>query len=203
MEHDGFYYEFVLGSGGIHLYKSSDLFTWTHINNGQPVLKMDGGIYTQVWNVGVAVDNAGVWHLLVECADMKGAIQGGVGLAYSYTTPNGDNFDFDTNKTASHVIPHGGNPDLKYVEGKGLLSIHGYAATGIWETKASTFDGTTWTLHEDFYIGTPGIHVCDPSLIEMADGRTLLSVSFDQNFIYLANSDLSIEQIYDYLQGGE
>lgn len=199
-EHDGVFYNFVWRDNDIYLLKSADLTNWQLINNGNPVLtSAPGTIYANVWNVGVAVDDNGVWHLLVECADGTGPAsqQGGVGLAYSFATMTNDEINFDVNRTTSFVIPNGGNPDLKFVSGKGLLSIHGSLENGLWVVRASTFQNGTWTLHNDFYLGTPSIHVCDPSLVQLDDGSTLLSVSYDQNSIFLAKSPLSIPVLFD------
>ena len=71
-----------------------------------------------------------------------------------------------------------------------------------WYVTAATFDLNTNTVteHNSFQIGTRGIHVCDPHLVELPDGRTLLSVSFDQVSTYLAYTNQTISDLYDQAQ---
>lgn len=200
IEHQGVYYNFVLRSGDVYLLKSPDLVTWTLINGGRPVLThTPGTIYANVWNVGAAVDDVGTWHLLVESADGLGApgTQGGVGLAYSFASMVNDEIDFDLNRTPTHVIANGGNPDLKFVPGKGLLAVHGSLIGGIWRVRASTRIAGTWRTSETFEVGSENIQVCDPSLVELSDGSTLMSVSVDQNSIYLLKSKENLASIFE------
>lgn len=200
-EHGGAYYNFVTRDSNIYLLKSSDLVNWREINGGRPVLtKAPGTIYAMIWNVAAAVDDNGVWHLLAETSDGTGTpeVQWGVGLAYSHATMTGEDIEFDTNRTSSYVIPKGGNPDVKFVPGKGILVVHG-VLEGVWTTQATTFVNGVWTTHSDFVIGRPGIHVCDPHLVERADGTTLLSVSFDQGSTTITQSSLSIAGLWDML----
>lgn len=135
----------------------------------------------QVWNPAVAVDTNGVWHLLLEASD-NAPNQRNVALVYA-TSNDGVNWT----RNPTPVIQGGGNPYL-VVTSHGLLAVHGLVYRpnekfGIeWHTTASTFDGTTWTTHEDkFDVGLRGVHICDPHLIEM-NGKLMMSVSVDQRF---------------------
>lgn len=211
MQHQGTYYDFSLVGSGIYLWKSTDLVTWAKINNGQPVLNAESGtVYQSIWNVGVAVDDQGVWHLLVECADGTGPAdsQGGVGLCYSNATMANDQINFDANKSASQVIPHGGNPYLAFIPGKGLLAVHGQlndphgGMTKEWYITASTMEnGGTWTVHkQDFQIGVPRVHVCYPAMVETSSGNLLISLSVDQHYIATGiATNFSLDELFDLL----
>lgn len=200
LEHDNVYYQFGQVGGDIYLWKSEDFETWIEMNNGEPVLSRVADTHlSYLWNVGVAVDSLGVWHLLVESASKADQLD--VGLAYSTATLVGDNIDFDTNISSDHVIPHGGNPELKFASDDTLLVIHGqandpYGKYGVdWYTTATTFDGSTWTTHKDkFLIGTPSVMVCDPHLIETPNGM-VMSISMDQRYIYMLQSSNTLDEL--------
>lgn len=209
MEHEDTYYAFALINKDIYVYSSEDLFNWELQVN--PVLTHSedtNSIYYSLWNVGVAVDNLGTWHLLVESANAAGtANQIGVGLAYAKGSWSGGELNFDSNKSTEHVIPNGGNPDLKFIDGLGLLAFHGQSNDPTpelgreWYTTASTLalGESTWVTHKDFLIGSPGIHVCDPHAIEREDGSILLGVSFDQRFLYTMTNNQGFEEIFTEL----
>lgn len=192
MEHQGVLYNFVTRGDVYLLTSTDDGQTWTEKGVVLSRATDPASPFYQLWNVGVAVDNLGVWHLLVESAPAS-AGQSQVGLAYATTTLVGGMLNFDSGKTGV-VVPRGGNPFIAFVPGKGLLVIHGQAYDpsgafgGEWYTTASTFDGATWRTHKDrFQVGTVGVHVCDPHAIEVG-GRILLTVSVDQNRIYKAKA---------------
>jgi hypothetical protein len=187
-EYGGSYYNFTT-AGDVYLWKSDDLVNWRLINNGEPVLTRSAGVWTQIWNVGVGVDASGIWHLLAETNEGQ-PDQAGVGLAHATGVLVGETITF--NKEAGHVLP-GGNPYLKAVD-NGLLIIHGVIERGYWTTAVSKFDGTNW-IQTDKRIGIPNVHVCDPAAIDTPTG-SLLSVSVDQNSIYLLESPQTLEEIY-------
>lgn len=210
LKHGSTLYNFVTIGGSVYLMKSSDGVNWQTINDNQPVLTADSdraSIYHQLWNVGVAVDDNGTWHLLVESSDAT-ANQYAVGLAYSTGTLVNDRIEFDTNRSAAHVIPKGGNPYLAHVPGKGLFILHGqaYDPNGVfgaeWYTTASVFRyGTNdfVTAKDRWSFGVSGEHVCDPHAIELPNGKTLITVSVAQNSIYLVETNQTISQLFDQI----
>lgn len=101
------------------------------------------------------------------------------------------------------MIPHGGNPELKFSSEDTLLVIHGqandpYEDYGVeWYTTATTFDGTTWTTHKDkFLISTPKVMVCDPHIIETPNGM-VMSISMDQRYIYMLQSPNTLSELVE------
>lgn len=189
MAYNGTLYNFVTRQNVVHLMTSTDGVTWAEQG---PVLTPSSdphSPYHQLWNVGVAVDSSGTFHMLIESGDSQPA-QRGVGLTYATAQLINGRLDFDPGKSSAFMVLGGGNPFVTYVEGKGLLVIHGQAYTPAngfgdeWYTTASTFDGTTWQTHTSaFSIGAVGVHVCDPHAIETPSG-VLLTMSVDQNSIY-------------------
>jgi hypothetical protein len=184
------YYMFTT-AGDVYLWKSVDLRAWTLMNDGEPVLTREANGWVQIWNVGVDVDDTGVWHLLAETNEGQMS-QGQVGL-YALGTMTGNKMTFT--KRSGHVVPGGGNPYVKWIKNKGLLVIHGQLdADAIWYTTASTYDGTMWT-RKNWWIGVPGEHVCDPHAIE-SNGETILSVSVAQGSIYMLRSEETLEGMF-------
>lgn len=197
MEHNGTLYEFVTRNDGVYILTSMDEgFHW--IEEGLVLSKSSNpsSNYYQVWNVGVDVDDTGVWHMLIE-SGIKDATPLDVGLNYSTSTWP---LDFDTNRSANFVIKDAGNPFVKFVPNHGILAIYG-AMKDVWSTTAATFDGLSWTPHEDkFYIGAPGVHVCDPHAVETPDHGILLTVSVDQDSIYETRAEnLTFKDLYESL----
>lgn len=208
------YYMFYSKGPDVYLSKSSDLIDWSLANGGQPVLTHSedtDSIYNQLWNVGVAIDDQDVWHLLVECSDST-PDQLHVGLAYSKAVWKDGKINFDLNRSQSHVIPHGGNPHLEFVPGKGLLAVHGQIFDEIhnmnsWYITASTLDlgSKNWLIHKNsFVIGTPDKAIAnpytaaaDPTMIQLPDGTTEIMFSYAQDSIYQIFSSHSISQIYE------
>lgn len=141
------------------------------------------------WNPGV-VKLSGTWHMLVEASETgDGPFQGDVGC-YHYTSSDGDSWT-----SHGRVIDKCGNPFLAATS-RGLMVIHGDLTTGVWQTTASTFDGSDWETHRNaFLIHSPGVHVCDPHAIEDS-GRVILSVSVDQNSITLTEAVDSFEDMH-------
>jgi hypothetical protein len=209
IEHAGAYYNFGLIGKDVYLWKSSDLKAWRKINGGQPVLTHeDGTIYENLWNVGVAVDGAGTWHLLAETAP-HGVGQAGLGLAYMTAAMNSESISFDATKTGTHAIPFGGNPYLKHVPGKGILALYGmsFHSSGFeslqnyWYVSAGTLQaGGVWVDHSDkFAIGVAAIAVCDPHLVELSDGSLLGTVSVNQDSISIFKTGSTATELFDSL----
>lgn|GEM_PF-4869777 len=198
-------YDFYNKGGEIYLDKSLDGINWQLINNGQPVLNTESdsnSIYHFIWNVGVAVDDNGIWQMLIESSDSRGNYF--AGLSYSTATMNNDSIDFNINKSSNFVTNKAGNPFLQNIPGKGLLVFYGKQdERNLWFITAGILVNGTFTEHLEFMIGAPGIHVCDPAALQLADGSTLLSLSFNQDSTYMAYSDMSLEQIFDSLNISE
>jgi hypothetical protein len=199
------YYTFAQIHGGkdILLWSSADAIHWTIENGGLPVLTASddpNSIWFMLWNVGVTVDDQGTWHLLAECATQGGETN----LCYA-SSP--DEFHFDDGKQNTVAIPHGGNPWLQFLPGKGLLAIHGQAGIPdlygpVWYTTASTLPigATIWTTHTDkFTIGATGYHICDPAALQMKGGRIMMTVSNDQAWIDIVYSSNSLEDFWNKL----
>lgn len=207
-DYQGVLYNFFYRNNSIFLEKSTDGLIWQPMNNGLAVLNSDpnpNSIYHYIWNVGVTVDENGVWHLVVECSDFRD--NGYAGLGYSSAILVGDQIEFDTNKSANFLIQQAGNPYMTYVPGKGLLIVHGRIVLpnenfdSEWYVSATTINLNTNTVteHNDFQIGVRGIHVADPHLVELSNGKILLSLSVNQNSTYFVYSDQTIESFFDSL----
>ena len=204
------FYMFGLRDKDIYLITSTNGSTWTPANNGQPVLTHSSdmnSIYHNLWNVGVAVDDSGTWHMLVECAPKDdNTAQIGVGLAYLTASMSGTSINFDATKTNAMAIPNGGNPHVQNIPGKGIFSIYGvvYAPAGSfgseWFLSAATLSGGVWTAHIDkFRIGDPGFHVSDASAVDLPNGGSMITMSHDQNDVWGVYSNKSLSEIYDSL----
>ncbi len=204
-------YNFFYKANSIYLEKSTDGLNWQLINNGLPVLNSEpdpNSIYYNVWNVAVTVDEMGVWHLFVECADIRNNTY--AGLAYSTAVMVGDQIDFNPNKSSTFLIQQAGNPYVTNVPGKGLLIVYGQIFLPNenfdyeWYVSAATFNLNTNTVteHNEFQVGVRGIHVADPHLVELPNGKILLSLSVNQNSTYFAYSDQSMSEFYDLLLNG-
>jgi len=193
-KHNSIYYMAYCAEGSgmdIFLMKSIDSVNWEYLNEGNPILTKSediNSIYYYLWNVAITIDNNDVWHLFVESApkviNNYNLLQGGVGLAYSTATLSGDLIEFDTNRQASQLVPFGGNPWAEYKDGK-IELIYGSTERGHWSIKAGIFDMTTFT-ESDFEIYEPGVHICDPHLVETTDGRKMLSYSYAQLYTFFA-----------------
>jgi len=141
------------------------------------------------WNPGVAIDASGKWHMLIEADETGLPNQAGAGCYY-YASDDGSAWT-----SRGRAIDKCGNPFLAATS-QGLLVIHGDLTTGVWQTTASTFDGSKWETHRDaFLIHSPGVHVCDPHAIE-DEGRIILSVSVDQNSITLTEAIDGFEDLH-------
>lgn len=205
--HSGKFWNFVT-NGHVYLYSSDDGLQWRAENQGNPVMHaVPNTPYAVLWNVGVDISADGTWHLLVEASDGTTPGQEGVGLGYSTATMVTGLIDFDQNKSAQHVIPHGGNPYVKALPDGRLFIVHGQAydpAWGFgseWYTTASTINNGQVTRHTNFVLGVQGEHVCDPHMVDLPTGGSMLTVSVAQNSITLAHSSLTIEQLANKLAG--
>lgn len=199
--HNNVMYDFYYVANKIYLEKSTDGVKWHQMNGGQPVLNDSTdpqSLYRQIWNVGVDVDDNGVFHMLIESSDDRGNAY--AGLTYSTAILSGDMISFDANKSATHLVSDAGNPYLKNIPGKGMLVFYGKIKDhSLWYVSAGKLVAGVLTESPSFQIGATGVHVCDPAAIELPDGRTILSVSFDQVATYFAFSNMTLEQIYDSL----
>jgi len=216
MQYQGVFYNFGLLDDGIHLWSSTDMFNWVELNNGQPVLTKSNdpsSYYYHMWNSAITVDDSGVWHILAETSPNSGTPESQwlVGLSYSTGMLVSGNLDFDTNRDEGfHAIPNAGNPHLEFIQGKGLLAFHGYVKSPVfnlgyneWYTTISTKtlgDNDFVTHNEDFAIGSPKVHICDPTIINLPSGGSMMSVSYDQKNSYMLRSELNIEEFFDLVQ---
>lgn len=211
LEYQGRLYTFATVDGDIYLSISEDGgFTWFPGNGDEPVLVHSPdptSIYHNLWNVGVDVDENGTWHLVVESGDSS-PNQLGVGIAYSTATMINGRLDFNQNKSATHVIPKGGNPWIKSMPGGNLLVIHGQAHTpeagfgSEWFVTASAFVSGEWKIDRSkFRIGTPGVHVCDPHVVEQANGQILMALSFDQGSIAMVRAPMTLTTLMQKIGG--
>ncbi len=200
MKHEGILYNFVTRNKTVYLLTSIDGDKWTEQGTVLTPSTDRTSKYFNIWNVGVAVDDSGTWHMLIESSDAT-ENQMDVGLTYSTTTMVNGRLNFDPNRSATHVIPHGGNPYLKYVSGKGLLVIHGQANDpGLWFTTASTLENGTWQTHKDkLNISHPTQAICDPHAIEIPGGL-MLTVSAGQDSIYRLESTDTFATLYGKLR---
>lgn len=201
MQNGSVYYKFTTRDNGIFMYKSLDLISWSIMNNSQPVFSVhSNSIYAAIWNVGVAIDDNSVWHMLIECNREGDNNQAGLG--YSTATLNGDLIDFNTNASVDYVIKNSGNPWIGNVPGKGLISVYGKVSAPIgnlgneWYVSVATFENNLWSEHISFRIGSPGIHIADPHVIEF-NNKLVMTVSYDQESIYELRSDLNLSQLFD------
>lgn len=210
-------------SMNVYAWKSADGITWVQINGNNPVLTKSStvsSIYYNVWNVAVAVGPDGTFHLLVECAP-QGVNQEGCGLGYSTATLSGDNISFDANRTATQVIPYGGNPWLGYSAAReAFVAVHGMIydpsavitnTTNYWHLTASyalassnlTLAASWTTCRDKFSVGESGIHIADPGLVQLPttkNSRLLMGYSYNQVSLYHAYADVTLAQFYDALQ---
>jgi hypothetical protein len=198
MQYQNVYYNFFNRGGSIFASKSLDLITWTPINRDQPVLSQTvNSIYNAVWNVGVTVDDQGVFHLLAETSVAGNEI---AGLAYATATMQNDEINFDLNRSTNHVLTLAGNPWVGFVQGKGLVAVYGKMIDGIWAVTAATFENNQWTENPNFIIGGKDIHVCDPHVTSF-NGELVMSVSYEQDYIYELRSNQTLEQFFNQVKG--
>lgn len=207
--YNGMYYKFIQSDNNIYMLKSSTGVDWDWANGFKPVLNQSPNprsIYNQIWNVGATVDDSGVWHMLIECADGSGAATS-VGLAYSTGVLNNNSIDFNVARSSTHVIPNGGNPWLQFIPGKGILAFYGVYAKpqgpfkDEWYISAGILPSgsNTWVPKSNFAIGSANIHVADPHAVDLPGGGSMLVISFDQDRIYESFSTKSLSEIYDLL----
>lgn len=194
-QHGNINYMFLNRGGSIFLFKASDLYSWVIMNGGQAVLSPEeNSNYKNIWNVGAAIDDNGVWHLLIESSHAGNEV---AGLTYATASLNGDYISFQNSKSANYVIPQAGNAWLGFVPGKGLVTVYGsITASGIWEIRAAVNENGTWVVNDTFLVGENGMHICDPHVLETSSGL-LLAFSYDQKYIYELKAPLTLEQFFD------
>lgn len=199
------YFMFGQKLGDIYLFTSIDGLVWTAMNGSSPVLTHSvdpSSNWNQLWNVGVDIDDAGLWHMFVECSDSAPG-QAHVGLCY---TNSMDPNDFDSGKTPT-FMPGGGNPYVKALSGRGLLIVHGQIfkaqdqfTAPYWHVTASTMVAGIISNHDGkFSLGIPGVHICDPHMAIALDGSLMLVVSVDQSHVQAAYAPGSFESLFDSL----
>jgi hypothetical protein len=202
-QYNGVWYAFYNVDNDIYLRRSYDGITFFQMNGGRPVLTHQAGtIYEHVWNVGVAIDDSGVWHMLIECQGPFSIFESNLG--YSHATMAGDNLDFDANKSPSYVILNGGSPDLKYLPGRGFLITYApLNQNNVWYIRMATADPTftTISVSSNFYLAYLQVHLADPSLFEYG-GYTYLTASYNQTAIYEWRTGGSLAQIFDTVNVG-
>lgn len=198
MKHENYYLNFYNVGGSVFLSKSFDLKNWVLINNGQPVLSQTANtIYNSIWNVGVAVDDQGVFHLLAETSSTNNAV---AGLAYSTATLSGESINFDANRSNNHVIDLAGNPWIEFVPGRGFVIVYGKLTNdGLWYVSAATMANGVFTEASSMNLGSPNIHVCDPHVLSY-NGQLIMVVSYDQDTIYELRSSQNMTQFFDQIQ---
>lgn len=186
IEENGELINFVTINGNIYRSRSTDHgLTWV---DSQKVVDAQ----MVQWNPGVVKGLNGHWHMLIE-ADQTG-LPNQAGVACYYFT----SLDTITWVAQGKAINGCGNPSL-VATSRGLLVFHGDLSAGTWFTTVSTFDGSEWVTHRDkFLVSSPGVHVCDPSVIER-DGKIVLSVSVDQNSITLTEANDTFESLHERL----
>ncbi len=191
-------YVFYESGGDLYAQTSSDLITWSILNNGAPVLSKDAsGNYSNIWNPAVAVDESGMFHMLIEHG--KNGYPD-IGLNYHTAYLVNGFLDFNPTKKQTYDLPLAGNPELKYLPGQGLISIHGQLnEDSIWYMTYSVLHlgQSNWITKKDsVYIYADGIHICDPSVRETTSGLTL-AFSYDQNSSYSVNLDTTYKELFD------
>jgi hypothetical protein len=199
--------------GQIGLKKSINKLNWTVINGGNPVLSGGaiGSIYYHTWNTGVYV-SGDTWHLWVECG--AAGDQSDVGIAYSYGTFSGDVINFDTHRTASHVIRGGGQPNPVLIDNY-LVMLHGSINVQdrtLWEIRAATVLVTSnWALPESytespyFQVKYQGMHTADPDFVDFGttkSHRLGIGFMYNQNRSDLLYLDMTPAQFLDALLNG-
>lgn len=193
---------FVTRNDDIYLIESEDLVTWS---SGELILSnsptTSNHRYLQ-WNASVAYDADGVGHMMIEASPTT-TNQEDVRLVY-LQSPNGST-SFSEVSGVDDVIG-GGNAWISHIPGKGLLCIHGsiYGENGLfWRIRASVLPtgASQWRQAPltVFDIAKANIHVADPHLIETADGRVLLSLSYNQNstLSYISRGPKTLSQLFD------
>lgn len=193
------YYKLHTVNSNIYLTKSSDLKVWTKLNNGQPVLRQQSGtIYNTIWNVGVDIDDNGVWHLL---AEVSATGNENACLAYSTATLNGDLINFDLNKSMNCSILKAGNAWVGFVPGKGLVSVYGKMdEQNVWFIKMAVFVNGIWVENNSIEIGERGIHICDPHVLQTQNGL-ILTLSYDQKYVFKYESTKNLSELFDSVEG--
>lgn len=193
-------YCFFQGGGGIQANYSDDLINWEPMNGGRPVLNNDGGLFVTTWNVAVAVDDAGLFHMLVECA--HDASPYSVGMSYLTANLIGSTLNFNLTKKSSMDIVGGGNPELKFIPNVGLISVHGQAMDAFndnfWYLTISTLPigQTVWNQKKDHVkLWADKIHVADPSILDNGSSLTF-SFSYDQNSSYQILINKTYEELF-------
>lgn len=201
-EHNGIYYYAYNSTGDkIYLKKSTDLVNWQMMNSGNPIMTTHvGEIYGGIWNPSIAIDDNGLWHMLVECeTNGDNSI---AGLGYATATLNGDMINFDLNRSPNYVIERAGNSWLTFVPGRGMLVVYGKISSPIgdigneWYITAATMENGVFQENPNFIIGAPGIHVADPHVVE-TQGGLVMTLSYDQYSVYELRSGQTMEQLYD------
>lgn len=195
-------YCFFQGAGGVQAKFSDDLDNWFDLNGGLPVLDNDGGLYVNTWNVAVAVDDNNLFHMLVECTPDPYA-PAAVGMSYLTANLVGSTLDFNFTKKSVMDIQGGGNPELKFIPGVGLVSLHGQNMDpfndNFWYLSVSTLPTgqTTWIQKKErLKIWADKIHVADPSILD--NGSSLvLAFSYDQNSSYEMTINKTYEELFN------
>jgi hypothetical protein len=178
-------------------WKSLNKLNWTALNSYAPIF--DHSVsenWRYIWNPS-AVKVGGWYYMLSDC-DSIGNNGDKTGLCSSQCRINADD-TVTCIQQAAQAIPHGGCNWIGYVAGKGFIAIIAEGSTGTWEILAATSpDGITWTVSNNFRIKQAGVHLCDPHLVETPYGL-YLTFSFDQWDSILYKANMTLAELFDYL----
>jgi hypothetical protein len=150
----------------------------------------------QQWNAAASGD-----YLAVECAD---ECEGQENVRIALYKSDGITY----NESGIGDIVGGGNPWMLYLSGRGLLMVYGavHGDNGAyWRVRAAVLpDGNNeWIIASmsKFDISESGVHICDPHLLQLANGQMVLTVSYNQKSIamYSTQSRYTFEEMFDVI----
>lgn len=194
------YENLVTRGSNIHLLTSADLINWSEQGVILPGNPDKTKLNHQQWNASHCYDENGDRQMIVEAGTGMVTNQLDVQLTHYI------------NEVPSDVAPMigGGNAWLGCIDGKGLLAIHGsvHGENGSrWIVRASILPQgeKAWKTLPigSFAFAAKDLDVADPHLIELKDGRILMSMSFAQNSssTFITKEKMSFTQLYKQIEG--
>lgn len=215
---DSTYYQIYLNTsdGNLYMRTSVNKTNWNMANSGNPVFTKSSdpnSIYHNLWNPGIIfIDN--VCHFFVECG--KSSDQSDVGIAYSYASLAGPGINFDTNRTSSHIIIGGGQPNPVILAGQSYLTLFagsvGVNGRLFWEIRAYYIPLTgnfataaQWTESPYFQVKYDGYHTADPDFVDFGTGkqhRLGMGFMWHQSSSDLLYMDMTPAELMDGLING-